>query len=51
MTSGHGVRDFRHEAILYEGETEFLEGVAAFVIDGLAAGEPSLVMVLSLIHI
>ena len=45
MTSGHGVRDFRHEAILYEGETEFLEGVAAFVIDGLAAGEPSLVMV------
>ncbi len=45
MTGGHGVRDFRHEAILYEGETEFLERVAPFVIDGLVAREPVLVMV------
>jgi anti-sigma regulatory factor (Ser/Thr protein kinase) len=40
-----GVSDFRHEAILYRGESQFLERVVPFVRDGLAAGEPTLVMV------
>jgi anti-sigma regulatory factor (Ser/Thr protein kinase) len=31
--------------MLYEGQTQFLERVAAFVIDGLTAGEAALVMV------
>lgn len=38
-------RGFRHEALLYAGEDEFVEGTAAFVRDGLAADEPVLVMV------
>jgi anti-sigma regulatory factor (Ser/Thr protein kinase) len=36
---------FRHEAFLYAGEAEFLDGTTAFVRDGLAAGEPVLVVV------
>lgn len=35
----------RHEALLYGGEDEFASGVARFVGDGLAAGEPVLVAV------
>jgi anti-sigma regulatory factor (Ser/Thr protein kinase) len=36
---------FAHEALFYAGEQEFLEGTAAFVREGLAAGEPVLVVV------
>ena len=36
---------FRHEALLYAGEEDFLAGVSAFVRQGLAAGEPTLVAV------
>ena len=36
---------FRHEAFLYAGRDEFLDGTAAFIRDGLAAGEPTLVVV------
>jgi anti-sigma regulatory factor (Ser/Thr protein kinase) len=33
---------YRHEAFFYEGQDQFLEGTAAFIGDGLAAGEPIL---------
>jgi anti-sigma regulatory factor (Ser/Thr protein kinase) len=36
---------FRHEAYLYCGEGDFVEQIAPFVMDGIAAGEPTLVMV------
>jgi anti-sigma regulatory factor (Ser/Thr protein kinase) len=36
---------FRHEAVLYRGDSDFVEQIAPFVIDGIAAGEPALVMV------
>jgi hypothetical protein len=36
---------FHHEAFLYEGAEEFLAGTAAFVREGLSAGEPVLVAV------
>jgi MEDS: MEthanogen/methylotroph, DcmR Sensory domain len=36
---------FRHEALLYEGETEFVDQLSAFIRDGVAAGEPTLVVV------
>ena len=36
---------FRHEAFLYAGRDEFLHGTAGFIRDGLAAGEPTLVVV------
>jgi anti-sigma regulatory factor (Ser/Thr protein kinase) len=36
---------FRHEALLYAGLDEFLHGTAAFIRDGIAAGEPALVVV------
>ena len=36
---------FRHEAFLYAGDAEFLDGTAAFVRDGLAAGASVLVVV------
>lgn len=45
MSDHRSVEDFRHEAILYRGESQFLERVVPFVRDGLAAGEPTLVMV------
>jgi DcmR-like sensory protein len=35
---------FRHEALLYAGDDEFVASVAAFVRDGRAAGEPTLVL-------
>ena len=35
---------FRHEAVLYAGDDGFLERIAPFVRDGIAAGEPTLVM-------
>jgi anti-sigma regulatory factor (Ser/Thr protein kinase) len=35
---------FRHEALFYAGEPELLAGLTSFVRDGLAAGEPTLVV-------
>ncbi|MGZ4203054.1 MAG: anti-sigma factor RsbA family regulatory protein [Thermoleophilaceae bacterium] len=37
---------FRHEAFLFEGEGQFLEGTARYVTAGVDAGEPVLVMAL-----
>jgi hypothetical protein len=36
---------FRHEALLYAGEDEFVDATAGFVADGVAADEPVLVVV------
>lgn len=38
-------KTFRHEALLYDGEREFLAGTTSFIRQGLAAGEPALVVV------
>jgi anti-sigma regulatory factor (Ser/Thr protein kinase) len=35
---------FAHEAFLYSGERDFLEGTLAFIEEGLATGEPTLVV-------
>jgi anti-sigma regulatory factor (Ser/Thr protein kinase) len=43
-----GVEDlqrFHHEALLYAGDGQFVAGAAAFVREGLNAGEPVMVMV------
>lgn len=37
--------EFQHEAFLYAGREEFLDGAAGFVREGLEAGEPALVVV------
>jgi anti-sigma regulatory factor (Ser/Thr protein kinase) len=39
------VHGFRHEALLYRGEEEFLAGTLAFIRDAVWAGEPVLVAV------
>jgi anti-sigma regulatory factor (Ser/Thr protein kinase) len=36
---------FRHEALLYAGQHEFVERTSTFIRDGVAAGEPVLVVV------
>jgi len=36
---------FRHDAFLYAGDGEFLDGASAFIDEGLSAGEAALVMV------
>jgi anti-sigma regulatory factor (Ser/Thr protein kinase) len=36
---------FRHEALLYRGAAEFVDATSAFLADGVAAGEPALVVV------
>lgn len=36
---------FHHEAVLYDGEAEFIERLAPFVLEGVEAGEPVLVAV------
>ena len=36
---------FRHEALLYAGEAEFVSATSTFIREGLAAGEPVLVVV------
>src|SRR3954447_20215448 len=36
---------FRHEALLYAGDDEFVERVGGFVREGVEHGEPSLVVV------
>lgn len=47
MTEHAATGDFRHEALLYRGESDFVERVAPFILDGIATGEPTLVMVSS----
>jgi MEDS: MEthanogen/methylotroph, DcmR Sensory domain len=45
MTAAAGtLAPFRHEAVLYAGDHGFLERIAPFVREGIAAGEPTLVM-------
>jgi hypothetical protein len=39
------VETFRHEALLYAGEVDFLTGTLPFIREGMAAGEPVLVVV------
>ena len=39
-----GAARFRHEALLYEDGRDFLDGVAGFVRQGMAAGEPTMVV-------
>lgn len=41
------VGPFRHEAFLYDGESQFLDGTTAFIGGAVAAGEPILVVVSS----
>lgn len=43
----HAVRDpsFRHEAMMYAGERGFLDGALPFLREGVARGEPALVVV------
>ena len=36
---------FCHEALLYSGQDEFLQATGAFIREGIAAGEPALVVV------
>lgn len=36
---------FRHGALFYDGEDEFVEGTASFLREGVRAGEPALVVV------
>jgi hypothetical protein len=36
---------FRHEALLYAGEIDFLTGTLPFIREGVAADEPVLVVV------
>jgi anti-sigma regulatory factor (Ser/Thr protein kinase) len=36
---------FQHEAMLYAGREQFVAGIASFIREGIAAGEPTLVMV------
>jgi anti-sigma regulatory factor (Ser/Thr protein kinase) len=36
---------FRHVALLYAGERAFVDAIAAFIRDGVSAGEPALVVV------
>ena len=36
--------EFAHDALLYAGDDGFLEGTMPFVLDGIAAGEPVLVV-------
>jgi anti-sigma regulatory factor (Ser/Thr protein kinase) len=40
----HG-RAFRHEALLYAGDAEFVAGTAPFIREGVRAGEPVMVVV------
>ena len=41
----HSTDGFQHEAFLYAGRDEFLDGTVSFIREGLAAGEPALVVV------
>jgi anti-sigma regulatory factor (Ser/Thr protein kinase) len=45
LESCRSLEGFRHEALLYAGDQEFLAGTAAFIRDGLSADEAILVVV------
>ena len=45
MTQTAAVSEFRHEAVLYEGDRGFVDRIAPFVREGIDAGQPTLVMV------
>ena len=49
MTTAHRhsapTSGFRHEAFLYGGSDAFVDGISAFIRGGVAAGEPTLVVV------
>ena len=36
---------FRHEALFYAGDDDFVTGTSSFIRDGLASDEPTLVVV------
>src|SRR4051812_10283029 len=42
---GHARATFAHEALLYAGIDAFVDGCAAFIREGVASGEPVLVVV------
>jgi anti-sigma regulatory factor (Ser/Thr protein kinase) len=44
MSTTAATHDFAHEAFLYAGENGFLAGTLPFIRDGLAAGEPVLLV-------
>jgi anti-sigma regulatory factor (Ser/Thr protein kinase) len=44
-TEGARRASFRHEALLYAGEAEFVSATSTFIREGLAAGEPVLAVV------
>ena len=45
MLGAAGQEGFRHEALLYAGEDEFVERTSEFILRGIEAGEPTLVVV------
>ena len=49
MSAGAAARgseqDFRHDALLYAGDEEFVAGTLPFILTGIEAGEPVLVVV------
>lgn len=44
MAAKRESQEFRHEAFFYADDAEFSAGVASFIRDGLAAGEPTMVI-------
>lgn len=44
-TGAGRARGFRHEALLYADERDFVEWAAAFVEEGIATGEPTLISI------
>jgi anti-sigma regulatory factor (Ser/Thr protein kinase) len=40
-----GATRFRHEALFYDGDDDFVAATSAFLLDGIAQGEPALVVV------
>jgi anti-sigma regulatory factor (Ser/Thr protein kinase) len=45
IASGPILEGFRHEALLYAGEADFVSRTASFIRDGVESGEPVLVVV------
>ena len=45
LASGPAPAGFRHEALLYAGETDFVRQTSSFIRDGIESGEPILVVV------
>lgn len=44
MSATHSAKEFRHEALFYAGETEFLLGTVPFIRHGLERGEAVLIV-------